>query len=221
MKIDKLIRSKRRTIGLQICPDSALIVRAPSWAKMAEIDMVVAQHADWIRKKQVEALNEQRNTPVRQFIDGEEFPFLGRNYSLHITSDSKYALTFNDAFYLSANYRDAGRRVFTLWYKNQARQIITQRVQLYAARANLRYAQLRITNASKRWGSCSHKGNLNFAWRLVLAPIAAIDYVAAHELAHIVVRNHSRLFWDKVEAIYPGYEVDRAWLRDNGRFLTL
>jgi predicted metal-dependent hydrolase len=221
MKIDKLIRSKRRSIGLQIGPDATLIVRAPDWAKMPDIKEVVVQHADWIQKKQTEASKEQHNPPIRHFVAGEEFPYLGKYYKLHITSDTQYALTFDEAFYLSAKYQQVGSQVFKRWYKLRAKYIISQRVQLFATRTNLHYGRIGITNASKRWGSCSYKGNLNFAWRLVLAPIESVDYVIAHELAHLEVKNHSKRFWDRVETIYPGYEQYRKWLREHGRFLTI
>jgi predicted metal-dependent hydrolase len=221
MKIDKIIRSQRRTIGLQINADASLIVRAPKWAKMVEINEVVFKHFEWIQKKQAEALNNQRYAPARNYDEGDEFSYLGKRYKLYITKDSQFALSFKEAFYLSQRFHQAGRIVFAKWYKIQAKSIIPQRVQLYAGQANLKYGQIGITNAVRRWGSCNHKGNLNFAWRLVMAPIESIDYVVAHELAHLEVKNHSKSFWDKVEYIYPGYEKHKAWLRENERLLTL
>ncbi len=220
-KIDKLIRSKRRTIGLQIASDATLIVRVPKSAKMDEIEKVIAKHGEWIRKKKEQVLTEYKIIPIRQFVEGEGIPYLGANYRLHLTAAPTDILRLNDAFYLSEKYQHFAKKVFTQWFKNQAQVIIKQRVECYAARLGLKYGRIRITNAARRWGSCSHKGNLNFAWRLVLAPIEAIDYVVAHEVVHLEIKNHSKRFWDKVESIYPGYKVQRKWLRDNQRALNL
>ena len=85
----------------------------------------------------------------------------------------------------------------------------------------LKYDKIIITGAMKRWGSCSSKGNLNFAWRLVMAPIDIIDYVVVHELSHIVHRNHSKRFWEQVETIFPDYKIKRKWLKEYGCTMVL
>jgi predicted metal-dependent hydrolase len=221
MKIDKLIRSKRKTIGLQITPDATLVVRAPKSAKIADIENVVSKHIDWIRRKKEDVLKNRNQIPVRQFINGEIFPYLGQNFKLFYSDSHKHSLVFNDGFYLSRKYQAQAKQVFIKWYKLQARGVISQRVQLLATKANLHYGRIKITSANRRWGSCSVKGNLNFSWRLILAPLEAVDYVVAHELAHLVVKNHSRHFWDKVHELYPDYERWRRWLRENEKYLNL
>jgi predicted metal-dependent hydrolase len=221
MKIDKLIRSKRKTIGLQIASDATLIVRVPNSAKTDDIEKAVAKHAEWIRKKKEQTLIALEKAPVRRFIEGENLPYLGNYYEIRLTADQKIILRFDNAFYLSERYSHIAKRVFTQWFMNQAKLIISQRVTHYAFSIGLKHGRIGITNATKRWGSCSYRGNLNFAWRLVLAPIEAIDYVVVHELVHLEIKNHSKRFWIKVESIYPGYKVQRKWLRDNQRALNL
>jgi predicted metal-dependent hydrolase len=78
-----------------------------------------------------------------------------------------------------------------------------------------------ITNAQKRWGSCSHQGNLNFAWRLIMAPLPIIDSVVVHELVHLEVKNHSKAFWNKVEISHPQYKEHKDWLKNMGHLLRL
>jgi hypothetical protein len=90
-----------------------------------------------------------------------------------------------------------------------------------ATELGLVYASLRITSARRRWGSCGPKGTLNFSWRLVMAPPPVIDYVIVHELAHLEIRNHSRLFWERVARWSPDYKQQQAWLKANGRLLSL
>jgi hypothetical protein len=82
-------------------------------------------------------------------------------------------------------------------------------------------AAVRITNASQRWGSCNHRGGLNFSWRLIQAPLEIVDYVIVHELVHLRQPDHSRKFWEKVEALMPDYRRRREWLRENERLLRI
>jgi len=103
--------------------------------------------------------------------------------------------------------------------KKKAQEIIPQRVRWYSKATGIRYRRVRISNARKRWGSCSAKGNLNFSWRLALAPLEVIDYVVVHELSHIVHGNHSQRFWALVNKFYPNYKACRKWLRSEGHLL--
>jgi predicted metal-dependent hydrolase len=114
-----------------------------------------------------------------------------------------------------------GEKLFTTWYKQQARWVIRERVEWFAARYKFIYSQVRISSARTRWGSCSSRGSLSFTWRLVMAPLEVVDYVVAHELAHLRIRNHSPAFWKEVEAILPDYKARQKWLKTNGRLLTL
>jgi predicted metal-dependent hydrolase len=82
-------------------------------------------------------------------------------------------------------------------------------------------ASIRISDARRRWGSCTYNGGLNFSWRLIQAPLEIVDYVIVHELVHLRQHDHSKKFWDKVEALMPDYERRREWLRKNERLLSL
>lgn len=98
----------------------------------------------------------------------------------------------------------------------QARHYVPSRVALYAARLGVDYRRIRITSARTRWGSCSRAGNLNFTWRLMMTPPFIIDYVVAHEVAHLKFHNHSREFWHCVAGLYPNYKQARVWLKHRG-----
>lgn len=101
-------------------------------------------------------------------------------------------------------------------YRAQASEIFARKAAYYAARMGVTYNRITIRDQKTRWGSCSGKGNLNFNWRLVLAPVPVLDYVVVHELAHRREMNHSSRFWDVVEEIMPDYQIHRRWLRDHG-----
>jgi len=89
----------------------------------------------------------------------------------------------------------------------------------YSSAVGRSYARLTLRDTRSRWGSCTAEGNLMYSWRLVMAPIEVLRYVAAHEVAHLKELNHSPAYWDVVEKIYPGYLAPRNWLRKNGGLL--
>lgn len=103
--------------------------------------------------------------------------------------------------------------------RRDARALLTAICEREAARLGVRYARIRIADQRTRWGSCSPTGTLSFNWRLVLAPHPVLEYVAVHELCHLVVSDHSPGFWQVVERARPGYREERRWLRDHGHEL--
>ena len=100
-----------------------------------------------------------------------------------------------------------------------ARKMIAERVEVHAGRLKVDPRRITIRDTRTRWGSCSSKGHLNFSWRLILAPPEILDYVVAHEVAHLIEMNHSGAFWTLVEQSYGPHTRARTWLRQNGRQL--
>ncbi|MBT3187525.1 MAG: M48 family metallopeptidase [Anaerolineae bacterium] len=213
----KIIRSKRKTIALVIQPNGELLIRAPKRATRKQIDAMLKQHANWITKKQAKAKAAQIDFSPRQFVGGEEFPFLGEDYSLKIVKAKKPVLALSGDFQLSEASLGKAESIFERWYKGEARAIFTERVEFYAQKYDFDYAKIKLSSARTRWGSCSSKGNLNLTWRLVMAPMKIVDYVIVHELSHLREHNHSKTFWAQVEAILPDYKSRRKWLKGNGR----
>jgi len=105
--------------------------------------------------------------------------------------------------------------------KKMARLLINQRIRVVNSRLNLTYNKVFIKGQKTRWGSCSHKRNLNFNWRLVMAPLPVLDYIVAHELLHLLELNHSKRFWSLVEETCPDFRELRGWLKKNGPRLML
>lgn len=105
-------------------------------------------------------------------------------------------------------------------YKAEAKKIIIPRVAEFAEKYWFKYNNIRITSAQTRWGSCTSKKNLNFTYRLVLAPEKVRDYVIVHELCHLRQMNHSQKFWKEVEAIMPDYKQQEKWLKDNWAMIS-
>ncbi len=221
VKIDKVIRTKRKTVAIQITDDAKVIVRAPLDLSEDTILQMVEKRAEWIlrKKKQIETTNSA--THPRRFVEGESFPYLGNHYQLRIIDNQREPLKFENAFYMSKSALDKAREVFIEWYKKTGYELVNHRASFWAQKCGFRYARIKITTAEKRWGSCSSKGNLCFSYRLVMAPEAVIDYVIVHELVHLTQRSHSKRFWSEVKHIMPDYEKRRVWLKENGHLLYL
>lgn len=105
-------------------------------------------------------------------------------------------------------------------YRNAAKDYIPKRVAYFAEILDVTYGNITIRDQKTRWGSCSSSGNLNFNWRLILAPPKVLDYVVVHELCHRIEMNHSERFWAQVEKVIPEYKEYRKWLKENGSTLS-
>lgn len=219
IQIDKLVRSKRRTLSLIVETDGTLTVRAPLRMKAADIHRFIEQKADWIRRKQGRAQKEA--IPPHQFAEGETFPYLGKEVPLHLVPGPQPALKMDRTFKLAKSAQPRAAAVFEAWYKKQARSVLAERVNFFARRYVFDVEKVRISSARTRWGSCSAKKTLSFTWRLVMAPPEVVDYVVVHELCHLRELNHSPAFWAQVEAILPDYKARRKWLKQHGAKLHL
>jgi predicted metal-dependent hydrolase len=216
-----IIRSRRKTIAVEITKEGGVLVRAPLKLARREVLAFVHQSSGWIARKLAQARVLQEERTARRFQEGEPFSFLGEQHCLRYVAGGEYLRKESGEFLLGADLSARAGDLFRTWYRARAREILEDRVAQFAMRMGLTCRSVRITDAKERWGSCNAAGSLNFAWRLVMAPPPVIDYVIVHELAHLVEMNHSRRFWGRVGRILPDYAQRRKWLRDNEHFLTL
>lgn len=220
IKIDQIIRSHRKTIGLQITNDAKLIVRAPFFASEAHIHRLINTKVSWIRSKQEIFKQRLSQRLIRKFEPGEEFLFLGQAYTLVAVNDLPKAVVFDRALMISKQVLGNARDHLEYWYRSQALEYITQRVEYYAQLTGLKYRSIRVNEATTRWGSCGYRDTLNFTWRLIMAPARVVDYVVIHELMHLKQMNHSRKFWAEVSHMIPDYKQDERWLKHNSHLLA-
>ncbi|MBF0406819.1 MAG: M48 family metallopeptidase [Candidatus Riflebacteria bacterium] len=111
------------------------------------------------------------------------------------------------------------RTLLVDWLRNEASVHLNSRVKYFSERMVIRYNQVVIKDTRSRWGSCSGKGNINFNWRIIMAPEEVIDYIVIHELAHITNMDHSKSFWNVVKNYCAEYKNHQMWLRVNGEKL--
>ncbi len=216
----RLLRSKRRTIGFMIDAEG-LRVTAPKWVGIAQIDAAICEKQQWILTK----LQEQQQRAARdlerqiQWCDGAEFPYLGETLTLRIAAASKATACYNPhercltlLLPTSTNELQIQHRV-QRWLQSQARCLFTTRLANYAEKLGVGYTGLALSSATTRWGSCSADGRIRLNWRLVHFPVPLIDYVVAHEVAHLREMNHGPRFWETVQSIFPDHAAARKALR--------
>ncbi len=221
VKIDKIIRSKRKTLSFEITRDAKLIVRAPETIPLDYIEKSVSKKQAWITDKQKLVTEIYSQVRPKEFVHGEGFLYLGQVYGLSVVDNGEPPFKFDGEFHLSRTYLPQAKELFIDWYKKQAYRTIKERVDRYAGVFGFKYNKFSITRAQRRWGSCSSSNNLHFSWRLIMAPLNVIDYVVIHELAHIEEKNHSKRFWNKVRLMFPDFESSLHWLRRNEHLLVI
>ena len=218
--IDKVLRSRRRTIALIVTPEARVIVRAPLKTPAALIDDFIKKHHGWIWKKVAE-MKERPQAIAHAYEEGEIFWFLGRSYPLHIIDGPGAGIQRTDRLCVPRTTTPDIRSGIQRWYRAEAAQEIRSRCMWFSMMTGYSPASVRITDARQRWGSCTNKGGLNFSWRLIQAPLEIVDYVIVHEFVHLRQPDHSQKFWTKVETLMPDYDLRRKWLRENERLLKI
>jgi len=222
-----LKRARRKTIGFIVGTDG-LSVNAPKWVSIADIEGALREKGNWILRK----LREQRERQQRlqeariEWKDGTSIPFLGKNVILVLDPGATGAVLNTDAGSLPGMPRltlhvslsqtataDQIRDTVQSWLQRQAKRIFEDRCRHYAEQLGVRYTRLSLSSAQTRWGSASADGSIRLNWRLIHFAMATIDYVVAHELAHLRHMDHSPLFWDVVRSVVPDYEQHRGSLK--------
>ena len=225
----ELRRSTRRSIGFMI-DDDGLRVTAPRRISLAEIDNAIRAKQRWILTKLHErgerrALRQEK--PPMQWIDGAALPYMGGDITLRLQPAGRSHCVFDPELgELRVGVVDGlaewqlQERV-RIWLQAQAKRVFTERLAVYADRLGVSYSSMSLSSAGTRWGSCTVDGSIRLNWRLIHFSLPLIDYVVAHELAHLLEMNHSPRFWAKVESVYPDYDGAKAALRKRSQELPV
>lgn len=211
----KIIRSKRKTLSIQISQNGELIARAPNKYPENEIEKFISLKTKWI-EKQLDKINKNPKI-VRNYSDNEEFLLLGKKYQLHLYSVKE---VYVDENILYAPASDTKKYV-EKWYLEFSKKFLIERTIILSQKFNADVSKIKISKATKRWGSCNSKNSIGLSWRLIMSPEKVIDYVIIHELAHTFHHNHSKKFWRKVSDMMPDYKIQEKWLKDNSNIIIL
>jgi hypothetical protein len=230
-------RAKRRTIGFVVGPDG-LVVRAPKWTPVVEVEAALREKSQWITRK----LGESRERQVRQhearveWCDGVVLPFLGGSIQVALDPGHHFGAAGAQLDALPDKPGDVStataarplrvglpksatpeqiRDAVQAWLMRQARQYFLERLTHFAPQLQVQWTRLSLSNAGTRWGSAKSDGSIRLNWRLVHFRPAVIDYVVVHELSHLRVMDHSPRFWDTVRSVVPDYAELRGQLKDD------
>lgn len=227
-----LKRSRRRSIGFVVGAEG-LAVSAPKWVALREIDAAVREKSGWILAKLAEQRERASRLEAARIVwaDGAELMFLGQ--PIRIALDARHGLAAGEVMLdtgVDAGVEGGGpaprlhvglpqgasserlRDAVQSWLQREARAVFEARCRHFAERLGVRVTRLSLSSAATRWGSANASGAIRLHWRLIHYPMATIDYVVVHELAHLREMNHSAKFWAVVRSVVPEYEAARGRL---------
>lgn len=216
-------KNGRKTVSIYIERDGTVSIHVPENMNQAAIDRLIESKRYWIYKRLTEW--EELNAPkrTREYVDGESFPYLGRNYRLKIVPNQTRPLILKGDYFLlseKAHNKDP-KGTFKAFYRDKGRELLSERVTLYKSAMGVDVNKIRVMELHHRWASCSSDRNLNFHWKCLMTPLKVIDYIVVHELAHLIHPDHGALFWEEIEKVLFDYEDRKRWLRSNGVTLNL
>lgn len=214
--------AKRKTILIEVEAPRMITVTAPKGTEEKKILETVKTKSNWIARKIFEIKEMEHRKRKKQYVNGESFIYLGRNYSLQIIYDENIkfpeAKLYRGKFYIYTNTKDEDimKKALEKWYKEKAKEKIEERIKYYQANFDIKPKKVIIKDQQKRWGSCNMNQELRFNWKSIMAPSPILDYIVVHEMCHMVYMNHSKEFWKLLESILPDYKERKEALRNNG-----
>jgi len=199
---------KRKKLAIQIDPIGRITVKAPKNTKEDLIINAIQQNGKWIQDKLEDISKLQKSLEVRSYDEQGKFLYLGKEYFLHELIDTN-GLKEEE---LKTNLKK--------FYIARCKKIIGQRIQIYQQQLGVKPKIVEFGEYKSQWGSCNSNKRIAFNYKLILAPIEAIDYVIVHELCHLIHMNHDRSFWRLVGSVLPDYKERQKFLAMNGRHMT-
>jgi predicted metal-dependent hydrolase len=208
LRVRRSSRARRFLLHVDVAGEAELVI--PRRAAFSDGLAFARDKADWIERHLSKV---PRPVP---FADGCRFPLLGETVRIrHVDQLFEDFWRKRSDLFVACRRPEVPARVEG-WLRAEAARQIGARAGDKAARIDRTVARISVADTRSQWGSCTHKGNLNFSWRLVMAPEPVLDYVVAHEVAHLAELNHTRRFWSIVEGLCADAAGSRAWLRRNG-----
>ena len=213
------VSARSKSYRLSLPHGGQPLLTVPKFGRWGEAKAFLERHADWLADRL------ERSVKPVAFVRGAIVPLRGVNHRIVPTGRVRGTVEVGEAdgelALLVPGAPEHRARRLTDWLKGEAERELAKRCRVHAANLGVSVKAIAMRSQATRWGSCSSSGKLNFNWRLILAPPFVLDYVAAHEVAHLREMNHSQDFWDTVEATLPTMARGREWLRVHGRELMV
>lgn len=221
-------QKKRKSVQLKIYSSTHLEITAPANFPQASIEKILQEKCSWIVKK-ISHLKSVATNPINKIIThGAQILYLGESHTLVFSTEenSKPRIYAQDhQIFIHTPLLSVTQTVSLIelllkqWYWQNAQRQLSNQTDLWSTKIAVQPKRITIKEQKTRWGSCSSKGNLNYNWRIIMAPPEVLDYLVIHELCHLRIPNHSPLFWQEVARFSPKFKQHRAWLKDNGAIL--
>lgn len=211
----KLRRDKRaKRMALRLDPANRCVhFVLPSHASSVKAQAFIDSHRQWVMDR-IEELPE-----FIPFEHGSVIPVLGRDVEIVVVRSDKRKSTHielqDHVLYVETNLEDYEPRI-KRFLKKVAREYLTDILEEKTAKIDRAAKKIQIRDTKSRWGSCSTEGGISLSWRLIFAPLSAMDYVVAHEAAHLIHMNHSKQFWSLCEKLSLSYDEGKKWMREHG-----
>ena len=222
----EVIRTDRKRSASIYLDGERIKVRVPKSLSDSRVRELIEKKSPWIKRKLKEAVLAAPPKP-KEFVSGETFSYLGRNYRLKVLFGDTPSLKLKGG-YLEANisgpYETQEEEIRSLlvdWYWRHAQQRLEEKTHRYAKVLQVEPCSVSVKDYKSRWGSCSVKGDVCYNWRIVIAPHRIVDYVVVHELCHLLEHNHSAIYWRHVERTIPDFQKCRKWLKQNSERLRI
>jgi len=227
--IAEIKRTKRIKSATITVEEGNVCVVVPQQLEHERITKLLKEKNRWIKEK-IALHREAQPKSTKQFVSGESFSYLGRNYRLKVQQGSlgnegyQPIKLINGRFTITlragTDNPDLIQDSLFSWYKQHAEIKLTEKVKRYAKMIGVEFNSVGLKTYKSRWGSCSVEGDITFNWKIIMAPNRIVDYVVAHELCHLIHHDHSPKFWREVERIMPNYAECKEWLKINGAGLA-
>lgn len=222
-------RGQRRTIGFSVSAEG-LVVRAPKWVTLAQVESALQEKVAWITRKLNETHARHAQAQRMEWRHGAALPLLGSSVTLMLDPERRLRAGAELRSLPAADGEAAPlqqlviplplaatpaqvQAVVQLWLMRHARALFVERLNHFAPQLQVQWHKLALSNAATRWGSAKSDGSIRLNWRLIHFDVAVIDYVVVHELSHLRVMNHSSRFWATVASVMPDYEQRRRQLK--------
>jgi predicted metal-dependent hydrolase len=225
LEIIRTERSKSASIEIE---DDTVKVTVPKNLSDQRIEELIKNRTVWIRQK-LKIQTETIRSKGKEYVNGETFSYLGRNYRLKCVSGGSDKAKLKNGYITVPIARDASgaalegcvRQSLQQWYQARALEKLKEKTKRYSAILGVDAKSVDVKEYKARWGSCSSSGDVTYNWRIIMAPHHIVDYIVVHELCHLLEHNHGPKYWKHVQTVVPDYKECREWLKGNGLSLTI
>lgn len=213
---------RRKTVSIFIERDGSVKVLAPISVSEEKIEAAVKSKEYQIFSKLAKWNELNQGKVKREYVNGQSFLYLGRNYRLKITEKQNVPLKISGGFFvLDKEYLPKAEKIFKDFYREKALRKIQDRLALLGEKFSHKPTYIKVLELQNRWASWTPKNGLNFHWKCIMAPISVLDYIIVHEMVHLTYPNHSPEFWNELDKKMPDYREQETWLKRNGVKMAL